>query len=49
MKEPERNEGEAADAQVRRPDASHGEHHLVEPKAYAFDGWSMVPLEPEST
>ncbi|NIJ19281.1 hypothetical protein FHS95_000950 [Sphingomonas naasensis] len=49
MQEPERKEDEAADTLLRGRNITDSAPHLIEPKAYAFDGWSMVPFEPEST
>lgn len=45
MQEPERKEEDAADAYVRQPRARSTEAFASEPKAYAFDGWGMIPLE----
>ncbi len=47
MQEPERKEGEV-DKSARQPQSLIDGAPMVEPKAYAFDGWSMVPLEPVS-
>jgi hypothetical protein len=45
VKEPERKEEAALDEGVRQPHAIQTEVFSSEPKAYAFDGWGMVPLE----
>lgn len=43
MQEPKREE-EAVERRLAEP-ASRPDENAVEPKAYAFDGWGMVPLE----
>lgn len=48
MKEPERKEDKAVDAHIHEPEIIPDEQLATAPKAYAFDGWSMVPLAPES-
>lgn len=48
MNEPERNEDTAPDGDIAAAQTTPGEQLLIEPKAYAYDGWSMVPFEPES-
>jgi len=45
VKEPDNKEG-AADEPARETQAIPFEAYATEPKAYAFDGWSMVPIEP---
>jgi hypothetical protein len=43
VKEPQREEGAA---ELAPPEQEVGQPPFVaEPKAYAFDGWGMVPLE----
>jgi len=48
VKEPERKEDKALDARIQEPEITPDEQLAAAPKAYAFDGWSMVPLAPES-
>ena len=45
MKEPEREEQTGGDEGARQSHAIQTEVFASEPKAYAFDGWGMVPLE----
>jgi hypothetical protein len=45
VQEPERKEEAAVDAYTRQPPEKPIEPFVSEPKAYAFDGWGMVPLE----
>ena len=45
MKEPERKEDAATDEVDGQPQTAPFEAFASEPKAYAFDGWGMVPLE----
>ena len=45
MKEPERKEQAASDEAACQPEVAQTESFAPEPKAYAFDGWGMVPLE----
>jgi hypothetical protein len=42
VQEPDREEEGAGEEHVLTPQAIAAE---AEPKAYAFDGWGMVPLE----
>ena len=45
MKEPKRDEDVVAEQRAAEQEVSHSQEMTVEPKAYAFDGWAMVPLE----
>ncbi len=45
MQEPNREEDAALDASREAKPVARSEEFTVEPKAYAFDGWGMVPLE----
>lgn len=45
MKEPQRDEIAIAETSAVEQEASRPPELAVEPKAYAFDGWGMVPLE----
>jgi len=47
VKEPEREEGGTLEARAHQSQDIPMEQSAVAPKAYAFDGWTMVPLEPE--
>lgn len=48
MKEPKREEDAVAEQRAAEQEVSHSQEMTVEPKAYAFDGWAMVPLEFDS-
>lgn len=43
MKEPQRDEEAAEQRAVEQSNLQ--QEQAVEPRAYAFDGWAMVPLE----
>ena len=45
MKEPKREEDAVADERTAEREVSPPQEVVIEPKAYAFDGWAMVPLE----
>lgn len=45
VKEPKREEDAVAEQRTAEQEVSHSQEMPVEPKAYAFDGWAMVPLE----
>ncbi len=45
MQEPKRDEEDAAEEHILAPQTIAAEAFVLEPKAYAFDGWGMVPLE----
>lgn len=45
MKEPKREEDVVAEQRTAEQEVSHPQEPAVEPRAYAFDGWAMVPLE----
>ena len=44
MQEPDREDGDLAEAPAIEREAA-SEVLVAEPKAYAFDGWGMIPLE----
>lgn len=44
MQEPDSEDGDLAEALTMERDAAP-EARVAEPKAYAFDGWGMIPLE----
>lgn len=48
MKEPKREEDAVAEQRTAEQETSQPQEMTVEPKAYAFDGWAMVPLEFDS-
>lgn len=45
MKEPQRDEIADIEPGAAEQESSRPQELAVEPKAYAFDGWGMVPLE----
>jgi hypothetical protein len=48
VKEPKREEDAVADQCTAEQEMSLPQELETEPKAYAFDGWAMVPLEFDS-
>jgi hypothetical protein len=44
VQEPDSEDGGLAEAPVMEREAG-SEARVAEPKAYAFDGWGMIPLE----
>jgi hypothetical protein len=44
VKEPQREEDAAGQPRAVEQENSHPQELAIAPKAYAFDGWGMVPL-----
>jgi hypothetical protein len=45
VKEPKREEDAVAEQRTAEQEVSPPQELAVEARAYAFDGWAMVPLE----
>jgi hypothetical protein len=45
VKEPKRDEDTAVAPPATEQEISQPQEIATEPRAYAFDGWAMVPLE----
>jgi hypothetical protein len=45
VKEPKREEDAVADQRTVEQEVGPPQEAATDPKAYAFDGWAMVPLE----
>ncbi|WP_156404739.1 hypothetical protein [Sphingomonas sp. Root241] len=45
MKEPKREEDAVAEQRTVEQEVGPPQELATDPKAYAFDGWAMVPLE----